>query len=147
MKGLQVFLVALLLSSCSLTPKVLDSVNPFKEDGKGLEVQATAQIGKENNSISTKDKSIAKVELDSQTTIQSGDTKNEADSITNIENYGTDQKLLIILIILLCIMSGMAIPTRGQARVIKHLKEELAYERHHRDLRAEVKAFKAKQAT
>lgn len=141
MKGLQVILVALLLSSCSLTPKVLDSVNPFKEDSKGLEVQATAQIGKENTSNSSKDKSLAKVELDSQTTIQSGDTVNEADQITNIENYGTDQKLLIILIILLCLASGMAIPTRGQAKLIKHLKEELEYERYHRELQATSKTF------
>lgn len=123
-----VLLMCIGLAGCStLLGSAIPLPNPLEED-KGLKVNA--QVGKTNTL--TDKKQLGEVNLSSDSRDYSN-TSNVADSIA-VQNSNTES----YIIYLLCLMSGLAIPTRSQYKQIKLLKETLAHERQLNDRNIQV---------
>lgn len=129
MKRVSIFMLALLLSSCSAL-SVLDAIPNPLEDGKGINTNVA--IGKNVEASNTK----SLIALDRVDIGQSNlDSNQKANEITN--NVTNINWLMIGALILL---AGMAIPTRSQAKANKLLQENLDYERARTNITVEAAA-------
>jgi uncharacterized pyridoxal phosphate-containing UPF0001 family protein len=129
MKRVSIFMLALLLSSCSAL-SVLDAIPNPLEDGKGINTNVA--IGKNVEASNTK----SLIALDRVDIGQSNlDSNQKANEITN--NVTNINWLMIGALVLL---AGMAIPTRSQAKANKLLQENLDYERARTNITVEAAA-------
>lgn len=129
MKRVGIFMLALLLSSCSAL-SVLDAIPNPLEDGKG--VNTNVAMGENVEASNTK----SLIALDRVDIGQSNLNSNQkASEITN--NVTNINWLMIGALILL---AGMAIPTRSQAKANKLLQENLDYERARTNITVEAAA-------
>ena len=133
--AIMVFLF-LSIQGCSVL-SALDTVNPFKEDNKGINV--TSQVGKNNSKVYNK----ALVQSTVNTTSTDKSTDNSTDQSTNtsstkaeIINTITENGDSVWLIIAFAVAMGMAIPSptnmvrmASLKRELKAVRDELALER------------------
>ena len=142
MKKLFTVFCILYVTSCSMLNPLPSIPNPLEAD-KGINTNVA--IGKDVSADNTK--SLVNVK---------GVDKSKHETTTNqnanqmaINNSSMDRRMLILigsLILLIVLLAGMAIPTRGQANRIKELKENLDYERERTNITVEA-AAKQRQET
>ncbi len=129
MKRVSIIILALLISSCSMLNPLSSLPNPLEAD-KGINTNIA--VGKEVEANNTK----GLVNLDKIDIGRSNSHSSNTASSMTVNNTNINW-LLIGLIVLL---AGMAIPTRSQALRIKELKENLEHERERTNLTIEAAA-------
>jgi len=127
-RNILAFLFMLSLTSCStLGTSALDAVNPMKDD-KGINTDV--QLAK--NATMTKKKQL----VESNINTSSQDTFNQQATEMQINNMNINWWMLVII----CLLSSQAIPTRAQYKQIQLLRESLEYERARTNITIEVNA-------
>lgn len=145
MSRVLVITLALLLTSCSTLNPLSAIPNPLEAD-KGINTNVA--LGKNVEANNTKGLvTLDKIDIgrDNSNTSQTTSTNTGDVSVSNYNGF--DRRMLILVIVLVSIiilLAGMAIPTRGQANRINELKENLEYERERTNLVVEAAAERQK---
>lgn len=135
MRIILLVILSLLLSSCSALNPLSSLPNPLEAD-KGINTNVA--LGKNVEANNTKGLiNLDKIDI----ARDSSATSNTANTMTI--NSGMDRRMLFLIVVLVSIiilLAGMAIPTRSQANRIKELKENLDYERARTNITIEASA-------